>query len=115
MKAARPVSHNIAALGQSRQELQGADRRQEKVAAALDRDKARNAIDLLSNRIALNGHAAGAGGRSVVITDQRIFVIVQPVELRIVDPCLLNELKLALNVGIDTHEHQSDIIAGVGR
>jgi hypothetical protein len=56
------------------------------------------------------------GSIAVVVADDRVLFVLQAVELRIVDPGLLNEFELASDIGVDRDEQQPPFawLAGCG-
>ena len=92
---------------------QGAQRRQprhEEVGAAFHGDEARHARVALSDSLAGSGEAAPERlGRA----DQRVGVVVEPGELRVVQPGLLHELELAGDVPAQADEVEAARLAVV--
>src|SRR5882762_5000354 len=69
----------------------------EEIRSALHGDEAGQRRRPISQRRARNRHMARGLIRSTVVAGDRILVVVQTAEMRIVAPCLLHELELALD------------------
>src|SRR6266516_3885704 len=82
------------------------DARQEEVRSALHGDEAGKPPQSGPHRLGLDGERVPG---SAACADQWIRIVVEAGELRVVDPCVVNELELAGQVGIETNEVQPSI------
>ena len=86
------------------EESQRGQTRHEEVGAGPHRHEARQRRGSRPNRRPGNGHPARRLIDSIVVSDNRILVVVQTAEARVVAPGLLHEFELTLDAGVDAEE-----------
>src|ERR1700737_2827865 len=88
---------------------QGADTRQEEILPSLDGHEPRKIVDPIRGRQAWDRKRAAWRIIGIVGAHKRIAFVRKPSKTGIVDPVLMNELELTLEIAVETKEQQTKV------